>query len=300
MKTLVVVNPNASHGEAGRDFENSISTLIRDEIGDYDLHVTTCPGDAMDYVSHNSDYERIISVGGDGTLNEVVNGMTIGKSRASVGIIATGSGNDFARAIDRKHDYKEMVKIASGKKTREIDLLKVFYRDFTGNKSLRYAVNVIGAGFDAAITDRMNKSRFKTSGKMAYLLSFLIEYVTSKTYPLSFVVEGEEVSGSFFFLTMANGNYFGGGMRIAPKAVVDDGLVDVVGVSKMSKIRLLYHFPKIYRGEHLAVDTVSYRTAKNISVKSDRDVIIQMDGEVVGGLPMEVSVCDKALKIASV
>ncbi len=99
---------------------------------------------------------------------------------------------------------------------------------------------------------------------------------------------------------MANGNYFGGGMRIAPKALVDDGFVDVVGVSKMSKIRLLYHFPKIYRGEHLAVDTVSYRTAKNISVRSDRDVIIQMDGEVVGSLPMEVSICDKALKIASV
>ncbi|KUK66396.1 MAG: Uncharacterized protein XD86_1205, partial [Mesotoga infera] len=96
MKTLVVVNPNASHGEAGRDFENSISTMIREEIGDYELHVTTCPGDAMDYVSRNSDYERIISVGGDGTLNEVVNGMIVGKSGASVGIIAIGSGNDFS------------------------------------------------------------------------------------------------------------------------------------------------------------------------------------------------------------
>jgi diacylglycerol kinase family enzyme len=145
----------------------------------------------------------------------------------------------------------------------------------------------------------MIKSRFKTSGKMAYLLSFLIEFFTSKTYPLTFIVDGEETSGSYFFLTMANGNYFGGGMRIAPKALVDDGYFDVVGVSKMSKLRLLYHFPKIYRGEHLVVDTVSYRTAKNISLKSDRDVIIQMDGEVVGSLPMEISICEKALKIAS-
>jgi YegS/Rv2252/BmrU family lipid kinase len=299
LKTLVVVNPNASHGEAGKDFEKSISSLLREEIADYDIHITTGPEDALNFVTKNPNYDRIISVGGDGTLNEIVNGMIKGKSNASVGIVALGSGNDLARTINLKHNYREMVRIAAGENVRKIDLLKVSYVDMNGVKASRYAVNVVGAGFDAAITVRMNKSRFKTSGKMAYLLSFLMEFFTSKTYPLTFIVDGEETSDSYFFLTMANGNYFGGGMRIAPKALVDDGYFDVVGVSKMSKLRLLYHFPKIYRGEHLVVDTVSYRTAKNISLKSDRDVIIQMDGEVVGSLPMEISICEKALKIAS-
>lgn len=299
MNTLVVVNPNASHGQAGREFESYISELIREKLGDYDLHITTGIGDALQFVALNSGYERIISVGGDGTLNEVINGMKAGNSGASIGIVAVGSGNDLARAINLEQDYREMVKIASGKRIREIDLLRVNFKDFNGTNSTRYAVNVVGAGFDAAITNRMNKSRFKTSGKMAYLLSFLIEFITSRTYPLSFTIDGEKFSDRFFFLTMANGNYFGGGMRIAPKAVVDDGLMDIVGVSKMSKLRLLYHFPKIYRGEHLVVDTVSYRNARSISVISDRDVIIQMDGEVVGTLPMEISICDKALKLAS-
>jgi diacylglycerol kinase family enzyme len=98
---------------------------------------------------------------------------------------------------------------------------------------------------------------------------------------------------------MGNGNYFGGGMRIAPNAVVDDGLIDIVGVTNMAKIRLLYHFPKIYKGEHLKIDTVCHHVSERISVSSDRDVIIQMDGEVVGELPMEISVHKKALCILS-
>lgn len=299
MKTLVVVNPHASHGQSGSDFQEKIRPVIEARLGDFAVHITKGPGDATDFLRANPDYERVISVGGDGTLNEIVNGLIQGGSKASVGVIAVGSGNDFARAIDLPRDYEKMVTIAIGQKTREIDLFEVRHRDFQGEMATRYAVNVVGAGFDAAITNRMNKSRFNTSGKTAYLLSFLIEFITCRTYSMSFSIDGKPVSSKYYFLTMGNGNYFGGGMRIAPDAVIDDGVIDVVGVGKMAKLRLLYHFPKIYKGEHLKVRSVYHYTASKLTVASDRDVIIQMDGEVVGKLPMDISVHRKSLKIAS-
>lgn len=299
MKTLVVVNPNASHGESGKDFETTIKGMIREKLRDFDLHVTTGQRDAMSFVSDHGDYERIISVGGDGTLNEVVNGIMNSRSGAMLGMIAVGSGNDFARSIDLTRDYGKMVDIACGSKARHVDLFEVRYRAFSGEKAARFAVNVVGTGFDAAVTNRMNRSRFKTSGKMAYLLSFLIEFLTTRTYRLNYTIDSGEFSDRYYFLTMGNGNYFGGGMRIAPNAVVDDGLIDIIGVAKMAKIRLLYHFPKIYKGEHLKIDAVCHHVSERISVSSDRDVIIQMDGEVVGKLPMEISVHKKTLCILS-
>ena len=151
MKTLVVVNPNASHGESGKDFETTVKGMIRERLGNFDLHVTTGQGDAMSFVSDHGDYERIISVGGDGTLNEVVNGIMNSQSGAMLGMIAVGSGNDFARSIGLTRNYGKMVDIACGNKTRYVDLFEVRYRTFSGEKAARFAVNVVGAGFDAAV-----------------------------------------------------------------------------------------------------------------------------------------------------
>lgn len=299
MKTLVVVNPHASHGEARREFETKIKALLDKKLGRYDLHITTGQGDAINFVAEHPDYDRVVSVGGDGNLNEVVNGLMLGASRASLGVVAVGSGNDFVKSINLGQEYDRLVEAACGDSLKEVDLFKVKFTDFSGNRTERYSVNVVSAGFDADVTQRMIRSRFKTSGKVAYYLSFLIEFFKSKTYELSYRIDGQNGAGKYYFLVMANGKYYGGGMKIAPDAVIDDGVIDIVGVAKMSKLKLLFNSTKIYRGTHLEIEGVEHYIGKDIYLNSERETLIQMDGEVVGVLPLEISVHRKALKVAS-
>ncbi|AKI97244.1 diacylglycerol/lipid kinase family protein [Kosmotoga pacifica] len=299
MRTLVVINPMASNGKSLKDYKEKIQALLKEKIGQFEERFTEGPGDAIEMVRQANEFDRIVSVGGDGTLNEVVNGVMLSDTKPLIGMIGVGTGNDFSRTFSISSDYESMVERVAGNNVFESDILKVEFSDFEGKRQTRYAINVVGAGFDADVTNRMNRSRIKVRGKLTYFVSFLIEFIRTKSYSLDFIIDGKKLHKDCFFTAFGNGKFFGGGMKACPSAVPDDGKIDVMGIEKMNKLRLLYHFPKIYRGLHITVPTVFEFPAENVEVysKDGRRVMIEMDGEVIGTLPLKISVEPKAVRI---
>ncbi|OAA31030.1 diacylglycerol kinase [Kosmotoga arenicorallina S304] len=299
MKVLVIINPMASNGKALKDYREKIRPLLKKELGNYDERFTKAPGDAIKMAQQATGYGKIISVGGDGTLNEVVNGIMLSGAGIPVGMIGVGTGNDFSKTFGIPNNYGAMVKKIAGDNVFLSDVLEVEYKDFEGKLQKRYAINVVGAGFDADVTVRMNNSKLKVRGKLTYLMSFLIEFIKTKTYSLKLNVDGKEKSINCFFVAFGNGKYFGGGMKACPSAIPDDGKIDVMGIERMSKLRLLYHFPKIYKGQHITVPTVFEIPAKHAEIYSadGRKVMFEIDGEIIGTIPLKIGVKPKALRV---
>ncbi|MDK2953675.1 MAG: diacylglycerol kinase [Kosmotoga sp.] len=299
MKVLVIVNPTASNGKGLTDYKNEISGLLENILGKFDVVFTESQEHAWKIAKKAEGYDRVISVGGDGTLNEVVNGLIEGGHDIPVGIIGVGTGNDFIRTLGIPNNYPDMVKNALGNKFIECDLLYTEFTDFNGRVQKRYAVNVVGTGFDAAVTTRFNRLRFKFRGTFSYLMSFFIEFLVTGTYPLNLEIDGRKLDTEQFFMVFGNGKYFGGGMKICPLADPSDGKIDIVGITKMPKLKLFCHFPDVYKGEHLKVNPVLHNTGRVIKIEGKKETLIEMDGEVVGKLPMTIKIVDRALKIAS-
>lgn len=297
MNTLVVVNPAASAGRAIKDYKNTIETLLHRYLGDFSVKFTSGVGDAARFAYKGERYDRVICVGGDGTLNELVNGLHNADLDTPIGLVSVGTGNDFKKTLGLVGSYEYMIKrIASGK-PKAFDLLEATYKGLDGKMITRLAVNIIGVGFDAAVSQRINDARFKVRGKLSYVLSFLPEFINTGTYPVHFSANGNFTQNTYYLIAFGNGKYFGGGMKVCPDAEPDDGLIDAVGIGGMPKLRLLYHFPKIYKGTHLSVNEVDHARDKEFNVNGEKETPIEMDGEVVGTLPLKVKIKEKALKI---
>ena len=299
MKTLVIVNPAASSGKAITDYESQIEPLLKQSLAEFDEVFTKGPGDAWSIASEASNYERVISVGGDGTLNEIVNGLIKnGKPVPVVGIIGVGTGNDLMKTLKTPTQYEETVKIAVGENYVLSDVLEVEYSGFDGVRKTRFAVNIVGMGLDAATARRLNSYKRKSRGKAGYIRAFFVEFIKSRKFHMRIENDGTTHNGKYFIIAAGNGEYFGGGMRVCPGAVIDDGVMKVVEVGCRGKLHLLMNFPKIFSGTHLSVDGVDAFDSKSIYVESPSPVPIEMDGEVVGTLPIRISVREKRLRIA--
>ncbi len=300
MKTLVIVNPAASGGKAIGDYESQILPLLKKMLKDFDVNYTKGPGDAWKIASAATGYDRVISVGGDGTLNEIVNGLKSSERNLPiVGIIGVGTGNDLMRTLKTPEQYEETVKIATGEQYVLADLLEVDFTDFEGVKQKRFAVNVVGMGLDAAVARRLNSYKRKSRGKAGYVRAFLIEFFKSRKVPMTVEADNGKHNGKYFIVAAGNGEYFGGGMRICPGALLDDGMLKIVEVGCRGKFHVLMNFPKIFAGTHLGVKGVYSYDTRAITVESSAPVPIEMDGEVVGTLPIRISVRQKQVKFTS-
>ena len=297
MNTLVVVNPAASAGRAIKDYKNTIEELLHKYLGDLTVKYTSGVGDAARFAIKGERFDRVICVGGDGTLNEIVNGLHNANLDIPVGLVSVGTGNDFKKTLGLIGSYEYMIQRIANGKPKSFDLLEATYKGLDGKMITRLAVNIIGVGFDAAVSQRINNARFKVRGKMSYVLSFLPEFITTGTYPVDFSTNGNFVQESYYFVAFGNGKYFGGGMKVCPDAEPDDGYIDAVGIGGMPKLRFLYHFPKIYKGTHISVKEVDHAKAKEFDVKGTKETPIEMDGEVVGTLPLKIRIKEKAVKI---
>ncbi len=297
MKTLVVVNPAASAGRSIKDYKNTIEKLLHKYLGDFSVKYTSGVGDAARFAVKGEIYERVICVGGDGTLNEITNGLHNASLDIPIGLVSVGTGNDFKKTLGLVGSYEYMIqRIASGE-PKEFDLLEATYKGLDGKMITRLAINIIGVGFDAAVSQRINNARFKVRGKMSYVLSFLPEFITTGTYPVHFSANGNFTQKTYYLVAFGNGKYFGGGMKVCPDAVPDDGFIDAVGIGGMPKLKLLYHFSKIYKGTHISLNEVDHARGKEFDVKGEKETPIEMDGEVVGTLPLNVKIKEKAVKI---
>jgi YegS/Rv2252/BmrU family lipid kinase len=302
---VFIVNPAAAGGRAlrvWRDLESEAARLA----GPLDVRVSSGPGDASRLARDAAQRTRVIvAVGGDGTVNEVVNGL-VADDRAvrpdcALGIIAMGTGRDLARTLRLPADPRaQLVRVVTGTDHR-LDIGKVRFTEGAGC-GVRYYANVASFGL-SGVTDRMmNGSRLRwLPGKIAFQVAVLQAVVQYRNTAVRWQVDdGPWQHATVKVAAVCNGRHFGGGMRIAPNAALDDGLFDCIVIGDVSTATLVRKLGTVYRGEHLAIPEVSAATGRRLvaePLEPDADVPLDIDGEAVGRLPATFEVLPGALHV---
>ena len=295
----LIVNPAAGAGKTARKWPHIMARLHSIDLRfDYDL--TEAPGHARELAKTAVDkgYELVVSVGGDGTINEVVNGLYDTGSIADVmfGIIATGTGGDYIRTIGIPRSHLEACHCLKSPKKTTVDVGVIEY--LSGSETVRRLfVNFAGLGFDAEIV-RTTTLKYKTLNATAsYLAGLFSALVFYKNKAVTLRIDGETIEEKVCTVLLNNGKYGGGGMFAAPDADLSDGLLDVLIIGDLSKPDLLWSLPRVYRGTHLTHPKVTLKKAREIEIRSDDSISLQADGELLGGLPARVYVLPSLLNI---
>jgi len=296
----VIINPAARGGKTARQWPVISELLKRNDIP-FDYAFTEGTGHGIDLAKEAVDagYELVVAVGGDGTVNEVINGIVDknGRGRATLGIICTGTGRDCIRSLNIPDDISKACELLATRDCINIDLGRAEYIS-DGIKNQRHYINTAGLGFPASVAAR-TKSLKRMGGTIPFLLAFATVFATYKANDIAFDIDGRMKQERYLLIAINNGRYFGGGMKITPDADPCDGLLDVVTIKDVNKLRLIYNFPKLYKGTHVTHPKVDIYKAKSVDVQTSEKLLLQLDGEVVGEAPASFRVIPSALRVVS-
>lgn len=272
MKHIFIINPVAGKGHA-EELIPEIKKIFSQKKEFFEIVVTQRPGHATEIARSNATGPdvRVYSVGGDGTLNEVLNGLA--GSCSSLAVIPAGSGNDFIRSINEETNaFKALNDILTGHE-KYIDLGKV---------NDRYFINISSIGFDAEVAE--SASKLKTiplvSGNLAYLLGIFYTLVRYNNNSIVIDIDGVKFEREVLLVAVANGKFYGGGMMAAPEAVVDDGVFDICLIDRMKRSKILHFFPKFIKGCHSTIEGVHFYRGKRVSISSEKPLLLNTDGDV--------------------
>ncbi|HUF07218.1 MAG TPA: diacylglycerol kinase family protein [Candidatus Binatia bacterium] len=292
---LVIVNPTAGGGRAAR-----LVPWLRERLAsrpEAALHVTRRAGEGEELAAEalGQGHDRIVAVGGDGTVQEVVNGLLSTSSGVELGIVPVGTGNDLARSVGLPVDAAEAWRVAIGRSTRTIDAA----RARNGDGAERWFASAGGIGFDAQVAAAMAGRRGRGAGRAGYLLTTLSELRRFENRRVQITVDDERTTRDVLFVAVANGAFYGGGMRIAPDARVDDGRLDVCVVGDISRLTVLRELPNLYRGTHVRHPSVTMLAGRTIEIDGDGGTRAHLDGEPFGTLPLDVRIEPRSLVVAA-
>jgi diacylglycerol kinase (ATP) len=293
-RAVVVVNPAAGGGRTERLWQNLKDDLQRIGLV-FDWAATTGRHTAIDLAraAADSGAQLIVAVGGDGTLNEVVNGVTreAGPSPI-VGAVLTGRGCDAARNLGLSADLHTAVHALVHGVEARLDLVRGEWPDGTR----RYVINAAGAGFDAAVARRAVTGGRR--GTLPYVSAIVKTLASHVTVPAEVEADGEVAwTGGLSSAVVANGAYYGGGMKIAPGADPADGHLDLVVLGDLGRLELLCWLPTVYRGAHLACPKVATRRARRLTIRASSPLPVHVDGEVAGDTPVTFEIRPGALRL---
>lgn len=238
----------------------------------------------------------LVVVGGDGSVNEVANGIA-GREGVEIAVIPRGTGWDFARTYKIPHKLDGAVDVALGGRARTIDLGRAGYRAWDGSDAELYFANVASAGMSGAIAQRANDSTKALGGKASYLWATFAVFARWQNSELRLTVDGESRAGLMHDVVVANGRTFGGGMIICPDAEPDDGLFDVLTIGDLTKRDLLMTLPKTYRGRHLPHPKAELLRGAVVTIDADAPLPVELDGEQPGTTPARFEVVPGALRV---
>ncbi len=305
MKPVVIANPNAAARKVGRRW-GRYHRAISNHFGSCSVRMTQRPGDATAAArqSLQEGAERLIVVGGDGTLNEVVNGLfapaggPILNADASIAFIPAGTGVDFARSVGAKRGRPE--KILAESTERRIDLGRVTLRGPRDEEFVRHFINISSFGASAHIANKVNRTSKRLGGRASFYFGTLKGLMSWRNRPVHLrvddIFETEVIVNS---VAVANGRYFGGAMKVAPDALVDDGELDVVVMGAVGLRTFLQYSHRLYRGSHVNLVEVTVLRGKEVTATPlDRDPIpVETDGEYPGHLPVAYKTLPGAVKL---
>jgi diacylglycerol kinase (ATP) len=305
MKSFVILNPSAGGGAAGREWPRAAAQL-REAIGPFELAMTGGRGEAtaLTRAAVETGYRRIVAVGGDGTINEAVNGLPIGTGTASdilFGCVTCGTGGDFRRSFGIGAGCDDSVRRLARGDARAIDVGQIWFEDDRGRPRRRLFVNIASFGL-SGLTDRMINSRRgakRMGGRLVFLGTSLAAFATYRFQPVRLGIDGKSIEAEINTVAVANGCYFGGGMRVAPDADPGDGMFDVVVMRGRAKLRMLRDLHHIYHGEHVRHPSVEVLRAREVIAEPlcGEPVLLDVDGEDPGRLPARFEILPAALRL---
>lgn len=298
-RNLVIVNPAAGGGSAGDRWPGIRDALSRHTS--FEVAFSQYAGHAVELgaLAREQGFSQVVCVGGDGTLHEVVNGLFSASPDQPVPMVAVipcGTGVDFARTVGIPGRIDQACARLASPRFVRCDLGMVFYTGREGRER-RYFVNAAGLGYDAEVVNRRNGFNRHVRGTVPYLASLAVTLVTYQNRDIALTVDGVTEKRRVNAVVVAIGSYFGGGMKIAPSAVVDDGYFDVITIGDVGRLELLYNVPRVYRGTHLGNSRVRAERARLVGVESSQQVRIQADGESLGMAPALFQIIPRALTI---
>ncbi len=289
-KYKLIANPAAGRGRANAA-DRKVAELFRSKGAFFDLEFTKGPKDAAEIARKAlADFDVVVAVGGDGTVNEIIPAMLF--SRKPFAIIPAGSGNDFVKSLNIPSDFESAVDVVLQGKTKVID---------AGRINETYFVNGVGIGFDAAVNHASYSINHSKKGLYLYLCALVKTLGKYRPVRLRIVMNGETMEQEIFMVTIGNGTTCGGGFKLTPHARLDDQLFDVTLVRPLGLLPLLWHFPKVFLG---TIERAKYarleRTSK-ITIQSLQSIPVHVDGEIYSGncQTCEIEIIPNALKVVA-
>jgi len=261
--------------------------------------LTERPGHAIELAEHavRDGVELVVSVGGDGTLNETVNGIVRAGGRTELAVVAIGTGMDFVRTHGIPTRFDDAVHVALTGRARTVDVGRVRYRTWAGEEAERYVCNVGSVGMSAAVAQRANGMSKLLGGRTTFFYALVRVFFEWQNTVIDVEIDGERRSARMHDVIVANGRYHGGAMWLAPEAEPDDGLFDVLTIGDVTKLDFVTTAPKLYRGTHLSHPKVDLVRARTVSVDAREPLPIELDGEQVGTTPARFEVVPGAIRV---
>lgn len=301
MKTVFVVNPASGNASTGKRWDE-LSGRIRGLGLEHDALMTHAPGDATELAARaiREGATTVVAVGGDGTINEVANGFFVegvDASAAALGLLPMGTGGDFRRTVGVPDDFEPAIHALRERRLRRIDAGKVEAVGLDGSPMTRHFVNIADAGIGGVVVERVNRTTKLFGGRASFQYAAMMTLLTFK--PPMVRVESSEASfeGRAQNVVVANGQYFGGSMHVAPGAIPDDGLFDIVLFGDIARLEALRSINDIYSAKHLENPKVQAWRTGRLRVSSDERVLIDIDGEICGTLPATFTVVPLAIEL---
>ncbi|HSN93000.1 MAG TPA: diacylglycerol kinase family protein [Anaeromyxobacteraceae bacterium] len=303
MKPCLIVNPASANGRTGRNFD-TIARVVRTAIGDFEALFTRARGDGARLAREalGQGARLVVAVGGDGTASEVVDGMLHHPRDPDVlfGFIPRGTGGDFRRSAGIPVDVGEAARVLAGSGTLAIDLGRIEFRGHDGSPRVRHFANVAGCGISGAVVQKVESTTKALGGKASFTIASARALLGWRDVPVRWRADGGPwVEQAITGLNVCNGSFFGGGMRVAPEARMDDGLFDVVIWSGLGLVDLLTKRRMLCDGSHVRLPNTRVLRARDVEVEplEGATILLDVDGEQPGVLPARFSLLPGALRI---
>ena len=297
MKTELIINLTAGGGKP-RPHLKTIFKYLKENGFNFKVSYTSHHGEAIELAQKAADkgIDLIVSIGGDGTVNEIVNGIMKSKNNPPLGIIPLGWANDFIKSTNIPSDIIEACKILIKGKTKKIDIGAI-------NNQIYFA-NICGIGFDAEVAHLANQLKnrhpnWNTLSAYVYVFATIKKLLSPFGYhEVKIKIDGQETQSKILFMAVGNGKIYGGRFKITPEAVLDDSLLEVCVVEEMGRFKYLSIIPKVFKGTHASIKGINFYRAKEVVIESSEPILAQVSGEVIEGQKeFTITLLPKSLKL---
>jgi len=301
MKTVFIVNPASANGATGKQWPQ-VSERIRERGLEHSAVLTSGPAEATRLAADalESGADTVTAVGGDGTLSDVANGFFGAEQAfddAALGLLPFGTGGDCRRTLGIPLELEAAIDCLKARKVRRIDVGRVEMEALQGGRTMRHFVNIADAGIGAVVLERVNRTTKLLGGKATFMFASLATLATYRPQVVRVETAERVWEGRAQNVVVANCQYFGGGMHVAPQAQPDDGTFDIVVFGDIARFEAMRSINDIYTAKHLENPKVTSWQASRVQVTSSERVLIDVDGELAGTLPAVFEVLPRALSV---